>query len=55
MASRIMSSDNLTSTWAEISMPGGEFHIEGGEKDFYGWVYSTEGVSVAHGNGGQGP
>ena len=55
---------DLNRTFSDISI-GGQYHLEGGAKDFYGWVYTSAGVTscsaasdtnlagkaVAHGNG----
>ena len=50
------SSDDVNATFGDISDPGNaKYHIPSiSSKNFYGWVYTAQGVAVAHGNSGVG-
>lgn len=55
MVSAVLASSNRTATYAEISQQNTKFHVQStSEKNFYGWIYTAQGVAVAHGNGGLG-
>merc|ERR1712070_207130 len=51
--STIMVSPSLPEVLTEISISP-DFKLDGGDNDFYGWVYDINGTAVAHGNGGIG-
>merc|ERR1712166_49840 len=47
MMSAVLVSRDLNQTFSDISA-GSQYHLEGGAKDFYGWIYTSEGKAVAH-------